>query len=72
MKVGNGIGRNTSFWGDAWCDQMPLMKRFPDIYDICVEQKITLADAAALNWNFYFRRWMAPDMALQIHGCYRL
>jgi hypothetical protein len=47
---------------------MPLTERFPDIYDICVEQKITVADAAALNWNFYFRRWMAPDMALQIHG----
>jgi hypothetical protein len=66
MRVGNG--RNTIFWGDTWCDQLPLMERFVDIYDICVEQNITVADAATLNWNFCFRRWMTPDLALQIHG----
>jgi hypothetical protein len=32
MKVGNG--RTTSFWGDAWCDQLPLVERFPDIYNM--------------------------------------
>jgi hypothetical protein len=33
-----------------------------------MEQKITIADAATLNWSFSFRRWMYPDLALQIHG----
>jgi hypothetical protein len=67
MQVGNG--RNTSFWGDVWCDQSPLKDRFPEIYDICIEQSVTVADAAAMNWSFFsFRRWMTPDIALQIHG----
>jgi hypothetical protein len=34
MKVGNG--RDTSFWCDAWCDQIPLKDRFPEIFDICI------------------------------------
>jgi hypothetical protein len=54
MKVGNG--RNTSFWWDAWCDQIPLIDRFPEIFDICIEQNMTVADAANMNWNFSFRR----------------
>jgi hypothetical protein len=52
MQVGNG--RNTSFWGDVWCDQSPLKDRFPEIYDICIEQSVTVADAAAMNWSFFF------------------
>jgi hypothetical protein len=62
MKVGNG--RDTSFW----CDQVPLKDRFPDIYDIYIEQEVTVAEAAAMHWNFSFRRWMTPDLAWQIHG----
>jgi hypothetical protein len=26
-----------------------------------------VADAAAMNWNFSFRRWMTPDISVQIH-----
>jgi hypothetical protein len=37
MKVGNG--RSTSFWGDAWCDQLPLVERFPDIYNMRMNKK---------------------------------
>jgi hypothetical protein len=66
MKVGDG--KNTSFWCDAWCDQTPLKDRFPEIFDICIEQDVTVAAAANMNWNFSFRRWMTPDIALQIHG----
>jgi predicted metal-binding transcription factor (methanogenesis marker protein 9) len=44
MQVGNG--RSTSFRGDVWCDQCPLKDRFPDIYNISVEQKITVAKAS--------------------------
>jgi hypothetical protein len=66
MKVENG--RNTSFWCDSWCDQVPLKDRFPEIYDICIEQEVTMAEAAAMHWNFSFRRWMTPDLACKIHG----
>jgi hypothetical protein len=51
MKVGND--RKTSFWCDAWCDQIPLKDRFPEIFDICIEQDVTVADAANMNWNFF-------------------
>jgi hypothetical protein len=30
--------------------------------------KIWQLDAANMNWNFSFRRWMTPDIAWQIHG----
>jgi hypothetical protein len=66
MRVGDG--RTTSFWGDAWCEHSPLKDRFPDIYEICIEQNVTVAEAAALNSRFSFKRWMAPDVAMQIHG----
>ncbi|KAK1570145.1 hypothetical protein QYE76_027234 [Lolium multiflorum] len=49
-------------------DENPLKDRFPEIFDICVEQDVSVADAANMNWNFTFRRWMTPDIALQIHG----
>jgi hypothetical protein len=62
MHVGNG--RDTSFW----CDQIPLKDRFLEIYDICIEQYVTVADAANMNWNFSFRRWMTPNIAWKIHG----
>jgi hypothetical protein len=70
MKVGNG--RNTSFWCDSWCDQLPLKDRFPEIYDICIEQNVTVAEAAVMHWNFSFRRWMTPDLACQIHGLHQI
>jgi hypothetical protein len=61
VKVGNG--KNTSFWCDAWCDQTPLRDRLPEIFYICIEQDVTVDDAANMNWNFSFRRWMTPDIA---------
>jgi hypothetical protein len=51
MIVGNGC--RTSFWGDAWCGRCPLK----DIYNICVEHKITVVEAADLGWRFTFIRF---------------
>jgi hypothetical protein len=45
------------------CDQMHLKDRFPEIYDICIEQNVTVAEAADMHWNFSFRRWMTHDLA---------
>jgi hypothetical protein len=66
MQVGNG--ELSSFWGDAWCGHCPLKDTFPDIYNICNEQMITLAGAAALGWRFTLRRWMSPDFMEQMNG----
>jgi hypothetical protein len=58
----------TSFWGDSWCGVSPLKDMFRDIYNICNEQDITLASDAGMDWNFTFRRWMTPDLAIQKQG----
>jgi hypothetical protein len=66
MQVGDG--KMTSFYCDAWCQFNPLKDPFPDIFDICNEQNVTVADAVALGWNFSFRRYLSPDLAVQVHG----
>jgi hypothetical protein len=43
MSVGNGC--ITSLWGDAWCGHSPLKDKFPDLYNICNEQLITVGAA---------------------------
>jgi hypothetical protein len=41
---------------------------FHDIFHICNEQSVTVADVAALGWNFSFRRYLSPDLTIQVHG----
>jgi hypothetical protein len=45
MQVGDE--KMTSFWCVAWC-RLNLEDSFCDIFDICNEQNITIADAATL------------------------
>jgi hypothetical protein len=45
---------------------------FPDLYNICNEQSITVAGAAAMSWTFPFRRWLTPDLILQEAGLIQL
>jgi hypothetical protein len=33
---------------------------FPDIYNICNKQVVTVDAAAEMGWRFTFRRWMTP------------
>jgi hypothetical protein len=66
MNVGDG--RLTSFWHDAWCSSHPLRVSFTDILNIRNEQAMTVSDAAACGWNFSFRRYLSPDLDLQVHG----
>jgi hypothetical protein len=58
----------TSFWYYAWCGLNPLKDIFPDIFDISNEQNVTIASVAALGWNFSFRRYLSPDLTVQVHG----
>jgi hypothetical protein len=66
MKMGDG--KLTSFWHDAWCSSHPLRDSFPDIFNICNEQNMTVAEAAALGWNFSFRKYQSPDLTVQVRG----
>jgi hypothetical protein len=68
MRMHVGDGKLTSFWYDAWCSTHPLKEIFPDIFNICNEQGMTVTEAAVLGWNFSFRRYLAPDLAMQVHG----
>jgi hypothetical protein len=66
MRVGNGL--LTSFWGDSWCSISPLKDMFPVLFDICNDQKISVAEAAVLGWRFTYRRWLTPDLIIQEAG----
>jgi hypothetical protein len=66
MVVGNGC--RTSFWGDAWCGYSPLKDKFPEIYEICNEQNISVAAAAQLGWRLSFRRWISTDLQMKWCG----
>jgi hypothetical protein len=58
MVVGNG--NSTDFWNDAWCGSVPFCEKFPQLFEICLDQVLTVAEAAVLNWQFRYRRWMDP------------
>jgi hypothetical protein len=70
MNVGNGL--LTSFWGDSWCSTRPLKDMFPVLFDICNEQNITVAGAAAMGCRFSYRRWLTPDLIIQEAGLLQL
>ena len=44
MVLGNG--EMIDFWNDAWCGITPLKKVFPELFDLCNEQKILGAEVA--------------------------
>jgi hypothetical protein len=48
-------------------EHSPLKDKFPEIYNICREQDITVAAAAAMDWGFTFRRWMPHDHESIMH-----
>jgi hypothetical protein len=63
MVVGNG--QSTDFWKDAWCGTISFYDRFPQLFDICSQQIITVAEAEELGWQFNYRRWMNPEIQSQ-------
>ena len=42
-KMVVGKGNKTDFWQDIWCTDESLVKKFADMFDICHEQKVTVA-----------------------------
>jgi hypothetical protein len=64
MQVGDGA--RTHFWGDSWCGHSPLKDKFPDLFEICNDQDITVAKAASKSWRLSFRRWLSVDQQNQM------
>jgi hypothetical protein len=63
MTVGNG--NSTDFWNDARCGTFPFCEKYPQLFNICLNQQLTVAEATALGWQFRFRRWMNPEIQSQ-------
>jgi hypothetical protein len=60
-----GDGKSTDFWNDAWCGSYPFCEKFPELFAICLDQQLTVAEAAVLGWQFRYRRWMSPEIQSQ-------
>jgi len=67
-----GDGEKTDFWRDAWCGSTPLRSIFPDMFDICNEQKIKVAEVARRGWRLIFRRWLDERKQNQLRKLYDL
>lgn len=53
-----GKGDRTDLWQDTWCTDIPLRKKFSELFNICNDQKVTVAQMARRGWRFTFRRWL--------------
>ena len=43
-KLGNG--RQISFWEDVWLEECLLRVKFPAVYRICLDERISVAEAS--------------------------
>lgn len=53
-----GNGKVTDFWNDQWCGNFSLRERFANLFEICKDKKLTVAQAAERNCQLSFRRWL--------------
>ena len=53
-----GDAKMTDFWEDTWCGETPLKREFPQLFEICREQKSTVDYVARRGWRLSFRRWL--------------
>jgi hypothetical protein len=56
MVVGNG--KMTDFWRDTWCGACSLQDKFPELFEICNENSLSVAGMAQRGWRLSFRRWL--------------
>lgn len=61
-------GKNTDFWEDKWCGNFSLREKFTNLFDVCNEQRVTVADMANRNWQFSFRRWLTEGLQGELRG----
>ena len=61
-----GDGRGTMFWLDPWLGARPICLDFPDLFAICADPPILVADAAQGGWDILFRRGLTQGEALSL------
>ena len=60
-----GDGRGTLFWLDPWLEGSTIRSEFPQLFAICADPMVLVADAAAHGrWEVGFRRTFAPAEAM--------
>jgi hypothetical protein len=67
-----GDGSRISFWGEAWCDNVPLLEVYPGLYSLASSKEASIADNSDLvsgsrQWNISFVRslndWEVEELA---------
>jgi hypothetical protein len=49
-----------------WCSDMPLATKFADLFEICHEQKGSVAQIVQRGWRLTFRRWLRENLQNQL------
>jgi hypothetical protein len=66
-----GDGSRISFWGEAWCDNVPLLEVYPGLYSLASNKEASIADnfdsvSGSRQWNISFVRslndWEVDDL----------
>lgn len=57
MVVGDGA--KTKFREDRWIGDKPGSK-YPILYEICEDKKVTLQQLIGRDWDMQFSRWLPP------------
>lgn len=70
VKFSVGDGRSIRFWLDWWTEEGPLFSVFPILFSYCSMPSISVAELAANNWNFGFRRMLSPVELEEWHRLY--
>ena len=63
-----GKGDTTSFWRDTWLCETPLKDTCSQLFEICNEPKISVAEAARRGWQLSFRRWLNERLQAQFRN----
>ena len=61
-SISVGDGKDTLFWLDSWLGGRPLRLEIPDLFSICSDPMLLVADAGrGGTWNISFRRTFGPQ-----------
>jgi hypothetical protein len=61
-----GNGSNTDFWEYPWCGMVPFKDKFKEFFDVCTEQKRSVAEMTERGWRMNFRRRLDERAQFQL------
>lgn len=54
--------KQTLFSHDVWLYDMPVKEKFSELYNLCEQKEITVAEVLSTSMQLSFRRWLTPDL----------